>query len=307
MTKPAKGSLQSLDPSAKLFVELKKQNPEWWSLLCNDKEVYIHIRKDNYINAYYYGGSIIKLEYKRGEFVGETHHKYYEELLPNSNPKKTYLRIDLNKFDKATLEHIKKKISEEYSERSMKKEGSEMEEQTEFSEKYIQGEMIINNPNIIDSEFQFNLDTEADKLRIDLTELSNGTLTFNELKLITDSRLSISDKTSNNTIIKKTEPEIIGQMKKYNNFIANNHSEIETYYKKLLEIRESLGLNVGDSKLINVNEKAKLTIVDTYKEEILSNGKSNRIEKIKKIPNKVEIEFKIIKTGLNENHHPPRH
>ncbi|PKP37338.1 MAG: hypothetical protein CVT97_06150 [Bacteroidetes bacterium HGW-Bacteroidetes-14] len=295
MIKPAKGSLQSLDPSAKLFVELKKQNPAWWSLLCNDKEVYIHIRKDNYINAYYYGGSIIKLEYKRGEFVGETHHKYYEEILPNSNPQKTYLRIDLYRFDKATLEHIKKKISEEYSERKVKKENSEMEDQEEYSEKYIQGVMIINNPNIIDSEFQFNLDTEADKLRIDLTELSNGTLTFNELKLITDSRLSISDKSSNNTKIKKTEPDIIGQMKKYNNFIANNHSEIKEYYKKLLEIRESLGLNIGDSKLVNVSDKAKLTIINTYKHEILSEGKDCRIKKIEEVLMKVPIEYEIRK------------
>lgn len=294
MIKPAKGSLQSLDPSAKLFVELKKQNPVWWSLLCNDKEVYIHIRKDNYINAYYYGGSIFKLEYKRGEFVGEIHHKYYEELLPNSNPKKTYLRIDLNKFDKSTLEHIKKKISEEYSERKVKNEGSEMEEHNGYSEKYIQGEMIINNPNIIDSEFQFNLDTEADKLRIDLTELSNGTLTFNELKLITDSRLRKGNNHSENSKIIKTEPEIIGQMKKYNNFITNNHSEIEEYYKKLLEIRESLGLNIGDSKLVNVSDKAKLTIINTYKQEILSKGKTERSEKIKEIHNKVEIDFEII-------------
>lgn len=295
MTKPVKGSLQSLDPSAKLFVELKKQNPVWWSLLCNDKEVYIHIRKDNYINAYYYGGSIIKLEYKRGEFVGETHHKYYEELLPNSNPKKTYLRIDLYRFDKATLEHIKKKISEEYSERKVKKENSEMEDQEEYSEKYIQGEMIINNPNIIDSEFQFNLDTEADKLRIDLTELSNGTLTFNELKLITDSRLSISDKSSNNTKIKKTEPDIIGQMKKYNNFIANNRSEIEEYYKKLLEIRESLGLNVGDSKLVNISIAAKLTIVNTYNQENLSKGKKKRIKDIDEVLKKDSFEYEIRK------------
>lgn len=295
MTKPVKGSLQSLDPSAKLFVELKKQNPVWWSLLCNDKEVYIHIRKDNYINAYYYGGSIIKLEYKRGEFVGETHHKYYEELLPNSNPKKTYLRIDLNKFDKATLEHIKKKISVEYSERKMKKENSEREDQEEYSEKYIQGEIIINNPNIIDSEFQFNLDTEADKLRIDLTELSNGTLTFNELKLITDSRLRKWNSHTENSKIIKTEPEIIGQMNKYNNFIANNQSEIKEYYKKLLEIRESLGLNIGDSKLINVNEKAKLTIVDTYQQEVLSDGKKCRIKNIEEILKKVPIEYEIRK------------
>lgn len=257
--------------------------------MCNDKEVYIHIRKDNYINAYYYGGSIFKLEYKRGEFVGEIHHKYYEELLPNSNPKKTYLRIDLNKFDKSTLEHIKKKISEEYSERKVKNEGSEMEEHNGYSEKYIQGVMIINNPNIIDSEFQFNLDTEADKLRIDFTELSNGTLTFNELKLITDSRLRKGNNHSENSKIIKTEPEIIGQMKKYNNFITNNHSEIKDYYKKLLEIRESLGLNVGDSKLVNISKEAKLTIVNTYNQENLSKGKKERIKNIDEVLDKAGI------------------
>lgn len=281
MTKPAKGSLQSLDPSAKLFVELKKQNPEWWSLLCNDKEVYIHIRKDNYINAYYYGGSIIKLEYKRGEFVGETHHKYYEELMPDRDPKKTYMRVELNKFDKATMEHIKKKIREEYSDRNSKKK---------YSEKKLQGEMIINNPNYIDSEFQFNVAEGVDKLRIDLTELSYGTIRFIELKLITDSRLLNLKSQSGK---KEDNPEIVSQMKKYNCFIKSQEKGILCYYKKLLKIRKSLGLNTPDFKSITVCESAKLIIKNTYKNENESEAQKRRIEAIKRILKSENIEYEL--------------
>ena len=46
--------------------ELKKQSPEWWFLLREDEDLYIEIRKDNYINAYYLGGAVAKIYYENG-------------------------------------------------------------------------------------------------------------------------------------------------------------------------------------------------------------------------------------------------
>ncbi|MFR9543370.1 MAG: hypothetical protein SNG27_10235 [Rikenellaceae bacterium] len=54
----------SLNPNAKIYTEVVAQH--WWKLLAEDKDIYIHIRKDNYISVYYYGGSIAKIEYKGG-------------------------------------------------------------------------------------------------------------------------------------------------------------------------------------------------------------------------------------------------
>ena len=94
MNKSKKGSLKYLDTSAKLFEELKIQKPVWWTLLKNDDEIYIDIRKNNYINAYFFGGSIVKLEFKKNRFVGEIHQKYLDnhclsgEIIKNNNKNK---------------------------------------------------------------------------------------------------------------------------------------------------------------------------------------------------------------------------
>jgi hypothetical protein len=53
-----------LDKNNDLFRKLRENPPIWWKHLIQDKERYIEIRKDNSINIYYNGGSIMKLEWK---------------------------------------------------------------------------------------------------------------------------------------------------------------------------------------------------------------------------------------------------
>jgi hypothetical protein len=72
MTRKMKGCFSSLNQNAKIFEEIKTHQPYWWSLLCEDKELYIEVRKDNYINVYYYGGSVAKIHYKNGFVSGFT-------------------------------------------------------------------------------------------------------------------------------------------------------------------------------------------------------------------------------------------
>jgi len=74
-----KGTFLSLNPKAKIFEEIKIQTPQWWNLLCNDKDLYVEIRKDNYINIYYYGGSLAKIYYLNG-FVAKTHQNIWVTL-----------------------------------------------------------------------------------------------------------------------------------------------------------------------------------------------------------------------------------
>lgn len=45
-----------------LFKKLIKNPPLWWINLKTDSDLYIDIRKDNYLNIYHNGGSIMKLE-----------------------------------------------------------------------------------------------------------------------------------------------------------------------------------------------------------------------------------------------------
>lgn len=64
-----------MDENAKLFTFLSK-SPEWWKLLINDSDLYCNIRKNNRINVYYRGASIMNLYFKKGEVKAEIHNYY---------------------------------------------------------------------------------------------------------------------------------------------------------------------------------------------------------------------------------------
>lgn len=274
----AKGTFAALDPNASIFVEIKKQQPIWWTLFRSDKELYIEIRKDNYINVYYLGGAIAKICYKNG-FKAELHQKYLGDIVPRGKSSKgkdkyEYDVLDLSIIDKNRIEGIKKNIAGCYVPRV-------------DSEKRIQGNMILGDSNYIDSEFQFNQDPLIGKLRIDLIKLTGNVLTFIELKVISDSRLRNDEKLNTNI------PEIIKQMEKYKLFINKYETNIIDYYKKHLEIKKSLGLTSISFTNLTLNKTPKLIIADTYTK--MSIGREKRIRDIKKILDKHNIDYEIVK------------
>lgn len=56
--------------------ELYKDKNSFWHKMLNDKELFVAIR-DNYINVYYFGASLCKLDYTSdGVIRGQTHRKY---------------------------------------------------------------------------------------------------------------------------------------------------------------------------------------------------------------------------------------
>jgi len=274
------GTFLTLNPKEPIFEELRKQ-PDWWTLFQNDSELYIEIRKDNYINVYYYGGSLAKIKYENG-FIAETHQKYLGDNLPRRTKKGNdiyeYDLIDLGKLDIHKISEIKKRIKCDY----LKQINEEKP-----PEKWIQGKMISENKNFIDSEFQFNQDHEIGKLRIDLVELYEGVLTFVELKGIFDNRLRVDINRNSK------EPEIIEQMKKYELFINKYETEIIGYYKKLLEIKKSLFPIYKNAEISSVNKIPKLIIANTYKKK--SDKRDERINDIENLLKKININFEIIK------------
>lgn len=202
--KPKKGIFGALNPHAEIFKKIQEEQPRWWLLFRDDKELYIDIRKDNYINIYYYGGSVAKVEFKKG-FTASIHKKYL------GIDSAGYTKLDLEKLTKNQIDTIKARIKMHFSKGDPEKP----------AEKKIQWSLIIKNPNYIDSELQYS--SEDGNLRIDLTELSGGKLSFVELKGITDHRLR------NDEIRNSDTPEIITQMKKYKKFIADYTPEIISY------------------------------------------------------------------------------
>ena len=100
-----------LNTKANLFEKIRIHQPKWWKLLCEDKELYIEIRKDNSINVYFFGGSIARIEYKNG-FVAKIHQKYLGDYKPRGKTKKgndkfEYDKIDLSKLNELKIAEIK--------------------------------------------------------------------------------------------------------------------------------------------------------------------------------------------------------
>lgn len=77
----------NLNEQAILFCNLNKM-PQWWKQVLADKELYVNIRKNDRVNVYYHGYSVMELTYKnRGNkgFNAKIHYKYLPDAGPNQN------------------------------------------------------------------------------------------------------------------------------------------------------------------------------------------------------------------------------
>jgi len=221
-----------------LFERLKNNPPQWWNNLKSDPDLYIDIRKDNYLNVYHNGGSIMKLE-EASEYKAKIHFEYVPlqkdtdylpfEFQDGNISLNEYKTININNFKKESLDKIKKKIRKFYP---------------NDSEKGIQGQYVINNNGnvkepkgfFIDTEFQFsiNVNQKLSKGRIDLVwvDTERKEIAFVELKTIGDERLYSAN---------CKNPESIDiQLKKYRIFAEKNCKELIKYYDMVFQIKKKL-------------------------------------------------------------------
>ncbi|MDA3892064.1 MAG: hypothetical protein PF517_10420 [Salinivirgaceae bacterium] len=272
------GTFNTLNTKANIFEQLTFQKPIWWRLFVKDPDLYINIRKDNYINAYYYGCSIAKITFGR-EFKAIIHKEYLtyhliEKLCP-SITKQPYQSIALDKLGINDLRQIKNTIKDRFIEKI----------ESEYSaEKWMQGKIIQENKEYIDSEFQFNKDKK--NLRVDLIKIKDSKLTFVELKGITDNRLLSKDNLKN-------IPEIVEQMNRYSSFIKKYSTEIKNYYQKLLEVRHNIGIQEFNTANFELNMIPELLIVDTYKKE--TDKRKLRVDIIEQMLRNNNIQYELQK------------
>ena len=220
-----------------LFQRLKKSPPQWWNNLKSDNDIYIDVRKDNYLNAYHNGGSIMKLE-GATKYRAHIHFEYMplqkdKEYLPFNfkNDNISFLKyepIELNNFSKEPLEKIKKRIRKFYP---------------NDSEKGIQGNYVVRNNYSSEKTNGFFIDTEfqyAD-CRIDLVwvDLETQKIAFVELKTMGDERLYVDKKQEHKS---KASDTIDVQLGKYCEFVSNNKDDLLKYYNKVYCIKNELGL-----------------------------------------------------------------
>lgn len=267
-------TFDTLKSNAKIFDELKNNNPSWWQYCKNEKAFYIEVRKDNNINVYFEGGSIIKVHYcsKHKELQTFTHYKY----LGLADKSKTYVNC-ASTIDKQ-IDTIINGIRQYYSQ----KNGSD---KSSWSEKYIQGQLIINNRDThLDSEFAYT-DESGKNVRIDLVKCVNGNVVFVELKRLDDGRM-----------LKKTDdsPEIVSQMKDYTDFIIKYKDQILAYYQKLYDIKKDLGLPVPEVRPQKVSTGPELLIFNRWTHMDKQGRRKTHLHRMEEILHRERVTYSII-------------
>jgi len=224
--------MKKLNKNSRLFSELANNPPAWWQNVISSPGVYVEIRKNNSIDVYYQGGTIIReLKYNKG-YSGSVHYKYlltkgkdymkYSFGQASILPNRSIPLLSFSSFDKEALKKIKSNIAQYYP---------------ATSEKGIQAAFINHTDGFIDSEFAYNYGNI--KLRIDLVwiDTTNKKIMFVELKTMGDPRLYTD--------------AIVEQLKKYKDFAERYQSDILAYYNTIFDIKKKL--NILPKRLQSLN------------------------------------------------------
>lgn len=255
-----------LNAAKDTFVELQKGIYPWWDNLKANKDISIQIRKENTIDVYFNGGTLLQtLKYNAREkgFTAKIHPKYiplanektYQSLLLSANGIEFTGKVEpmgFSQLDAKPLKAITDRIKERFDSKS---------------EKAIQYKFATTDPYIIDTEFQWE-----DDLRIDLVRLDAETkkLALVEIKTIGDPRL-FPDRA-------KGREDIHDQLKKYYEFAKQNAVFLLDYYAQILRIKINLGIitNPAVKKLTldgwQVEEKPLLAFGDCTQQWINNNA-----------------------------------
>ena len=220
-----------------LWNGLTTQNPQWWQNLKSDPDISCDVRKDNYLNFYYNGGSLMRLRWDNG-FKAKIHCAYIplkasRAYLPyeftDDEAKLTSPGIiDIKNFAEAPLTRVKKRIKKFFPNNS---------------EKGIQGHYVTRalqakkRPGFfIDTEFAY----QGKRMDMVWVDVKTKKIAFVELKRISDAGLFSSSGPNHQSVD--------DQLKKYAAFIHKNRADLLGYYDLVYRIKKKLGLLRGFSK-----------------------------------------------------------
>ncbi len=287
MIKIKSGRFETFDPNSNLFYQLKTNPPIWWSNLIEDKELYIEIRKDNYINIYYFGGCIARVEYKK-DYKITTHKKYLKQ-----EDKRTYIDCSKNISTPNGIAELKKNVRSIFLNLDADfKDIKPTNGILNSSEKFMQGYLILKDrQKYIDSEFAYNAAEDKIKRRIDLVRLNKGEISFVEVKRINDGRFTSLTKC-------KSKVEVVDQMNKYQTFIETYKTEILKYYRDIVKVKTDIGILSSTPEINTINDTPILLIVNNYDSSYKS-GKTQRAKRIDKI-NELIAPYRTENVSYNE-------
>jgi len=206
---------------------------EFWNTINNDPQLIVGIR-DNYINAYFNGNNICKLEYqpRKKRLSGKVHHKYLNREISGKSPYIDIFRQPIGDCH-AFISSIKK-ASEKYASEEKIAVHSECIKESDVLD--VEITFTSAHPPIHGRSGRLNKRDGLNKLdgldRLDYLklEMQNGKpmLVFYEAKTITNSEIKA-----------KGIPNVFEQMKGYRDTLHGHDAEIiQSYNTVCANIRE---------------------------------------------------------------------
>ncbi len=202
--------------------ELYDQPDSWWRALVDDDKLFLAVR-DNYVNIYYLGCSLLKLTWNPktgdGDVVGETHYKY---LLKPSLTGSNYIKIVDGQPESQQLEDMFTKNLADTDD--LKKAAKRYA----GSEKTGVHNIVLANPNIVDLEIAFAASSSDSASLIDFAALKKTDrgfeIVFFEAKDFSNGDLRASG---------GADPKVIGQIDKYSGLLRNNCDKVTNSYRQV--------------------------------------------------------------------------
>lgn len=191
----------------------------WLRGLVDDKEIFLAIR-EQCVNFYYRGCSLLRLERLKGAMVGQTHYKYL--LRPDSDEKYVTVvdgRPDFRGDAKNLFLHgfddigALKKAAEPYV----------------GAEKAGVHHIVRDNPNILDVEIAFGIggteESGASAPRVDFAAIRDATIVLYEAKHF-DNRQALRAKAYG-------VPEVVRQIETYRGLLEANRDAVISSYRRV--------------------------------------------------------------------------
>ena len=224
----------------------------WWSKLVDDNDLYIGIR-DNYLNVYFSGGSILELHHRSlAGFSGITHFKYLLNL-SRKQAHRDYVKFKDGQFDQVSIKESYTDIARDIG----KMKGAASHYQGD--EKKGVHRISIEAKNVIDVEIQI----PGERRRIDFAALQWANdkieIVFYEAKLYS------------NGDIRGVDPKVCKQIREYESMLLRRCEEIEESYSRLAnnivsmngwgQRRDEIFVEAANGNL-SVNPEVRLAIFD---------------------------------------------
>ena len=207
---------RGLDQSFIEVLNNEYQKGGWWKQIADHPSLTITVR-DNYLNVYFKGNSILFLKLAGGNLTGQTHYKYILDPTVKA-PYVSWINGALDKTSTAqsvieNLEDLDGLMRASVPYTTPEKDGVDV--------------ICQSNPNVVDLEIALtatNVETNAKSaLRIDMAafqeEAGTTTLQFFEAKRFDNSELRASGR-----------PKVLDQIVKYENLIMEQEKAIRASY-----------------------------------------------------------------------------